>query len=452
MRAIRGMAADSSAFKRQNAMNGIQRAAKTVCEIAACEAASTGGLVPHQEDLDELFALAILLVSTGQHFALLSAGLHEPTLRISPAGDLLSDQSVQTNVLRPSAELVNRRILDEAAESYERRRPHEEPQANAGLSAWSPDLRAAIEAEYQTSVDAFINLQYVLARLAEARREGAFPIRRDELAEALKARDDFPSAGIEALLQRLTLPHRPNWVDIPKGRSEADFNLSRFDRPYSLINRPLIALDDDVNPLVLVAPGLVADACMYSLIGLKEGTLNNAYWISDEARAFAGAQGHTMGEEFEDDVGERLRKLGLQTWTRRALSWALNMKVDPSFGNIDVLAVSHDKRRLLVIEAKNLRLCRTETEIASRMSEYRGRVHRDKKGRETPDKMLRHIRRVEFMRAHASRLCSRLEFDAPPEVKGLLVVDAPQPMNFFAADQLPDGQALMLDAIAQFQF
>ncbi|MGB7122594.1 MAG: hypothetical protein WBE02_23005, partial [Bradyrhizobium sp.] len=63
-----------------------------------------------------------------------------------------------------------------------------------------------------------------------------------------------------------------------------------------------------------------------------------------------------------------------------------------------------------------------------------------------------HIRRVEFMRAHASRLCSRLEFDAPPEVKGLLVVDAPQPMNFFAADQLPDGQALMLDAIAQFQF
>ena len=107
-------------------MNGIQRAAKTVCEIAACEAASTGGLVPHQEDLDELFALAILLVSTGQHFALLSAGLHEPTLRISPAGDLLSDP-VQTNVLRPSAELVNRRILDEAAESYERRRPHRSP-------------------------------------------------------------------------------------------------------------------------------------------------------------------------------------------------------------------------------------------------------------------------------------------------------------------------------------
>ena len=79
-------------------------------------------------------------------------------------------------------------------------------------------MRAAIEAEYQTSVDAFINLQYVLARLAEARREGAFPIRRDELAEALKARDDFPSAGIEALLQRLALPPaRIGWISPKAG-------------------------------------------------------------------------------------------------------------------------------------------------------------------------------------------------------------------------------------------
>jgi hypothetical protein len=40
----------------------------------------------------------------------------------------------------------------------------------------------------------------------------------------------------------------------------------------------------------------------------------------------------------------------------------------------------------------------------------------------------------------------------PPDVHGLLVVDAPQPMNFFAAGQLPDGQTVMLDAIDNFQF
>jgi hypothetical protein len=116
------------------------------------------------------------------------------------------------------------------------------------------------------------------------------------------------------------------------------------------------------------------------------------------------------------------------------------------------LLVSGQLRRVWVIEAKNLRLCRTEIEIASRLVEYRGRMNRHRNGRETPDKMLRHIRRVEFMRDNAKALLSRLKLDAPPDVHGLLVVDAPQPMNFFAAGQLPDGQTVILDAIDAFQF
>jgi len=313
-------------------------------------------------------------------------------------------------------------------------------------------LCAAIEAEYQTSVEGFVNLQYALVHMAEARREGVFTMRRGDLAAALDANPDYPAANTAALLERLTLPRRNSWQDIPPGLSEADFNLSRFDRPYSVINRPLVSLDNSADPLILIAPLFVSDACMYSLSGLKDGTLNNTYWVSDAARAYAGSRGHAMGEQFEDEVGDRLRNLGLEAWTRRPLSWALNMKVDPSLGNIDVIAVSLDRRRVWVIEAKNLRLCRTETEIASRFSEYRGRMNPARNGRETPDKMLRHIRRVEYLRTHSSALCSRLRLDSPPEVHGLLVVDAPQPMNFFATGQIQDGQAMMLDAIDNFQF
>jgi hypothetical protein len=451
MRAIRGTDADASAFKRQNAINAVLRASKTICELATCEA-SVSGLRADQADLDELFALALLVVGNGQLFALISAGLHEPTLRISPAGDLMSDHSVHTALLRPSAELMNRRVLDDAAQAYPRRRIRRSSDGGAERTAWTPDLRAAVEAEYRTSVEAFANLQFALVNLAEARREGAFTMRRSDLAAALDANPAYPSASTTTLLERLTLPRRNSWRDIPAGMTASDFNLSRFDRPYSIINRPLVALDDSADPLILVAPLFVSDACMYSLSGLRDGTLNNTYWVSDLARAYAGAQGHAMGEQFEDDVCDRLQGLGLQAWTRRPLSWALNMKVGQSLGNIDVLAVGRDRRRVWVIEAKNLRLCRTETEVASRLSEYRGRANRDRNGRERPDKMLRHIRRVGYLRAHASALCSRLELDVTPEVNGLLVVDAPQPMSFFAAEQLHDGQTVMLDAIDNFEF
>jgi hypothetical protein len=234
--------------------------------------------------------------------------------------------------------------------------------------------------------------------------------------------------------------------------SEADFDLSRFDRRYSIINRPLPAMNDEVDPLLLIAPIFISDACMYSLSGLMNGNLNNNYWHSDEAGAYAGKQGHAAGEKFEDSVAARLRKFGMEAWSRRELSWALSKKFDAQLGNIDVLAISPDRRRVWVIETKNLKLCRTEAEVASRLSEYRGRTTVDSKGREKPDKMLRHIRRVRYLRERNHALCRRLKLDSPPEVKGLIVVDSPQPMNFYAIGQLQDGESAFLRSIESFDF
>jgi Holliday junction resolvase-like predicted endonuclease len=234
--------------------------------------------------------------------------------------------------------------------------------------------------------------------------------------------------------------------------TEADIELSRLDRRFSLINRPLLALDDSPDPVVLVAPIIVSDATMYSLSGLMDGTLNNRYWVSDEARSYAGSRGRATGEAFEESVAEELRGRNLEALVRCKLSSVLNQKVDKRLGDIDVIAISLDRKRVWVIETKNLRLCRTEAEVASRMSEYRGQVIRDSKGNEEPDKMLRHIRRVQYIRNHRAALCHRLKLGEVPEVRGLLIVDAPQPMNFHMLEKLEDGATAILDRIGEFEF
>ena len=77
---------------------------------------------------------------------------------------------------------------------------------------------------------------------------------------------------------------------------------------------------------------------------------------------------------------------------------------------------------------------------------------RDSKGREKPDKMLRHIRRVLYLRERRNALCKRLKLDTPPEVRGLLIVDAPQPMNFYDIGRLEDSQSVFLAEIDAFNF
>ena len=452
MRAIQGAAADRHAFRRQNEINAVQRAAKSIMEIAACEAQPSGGLPPDRDELDDLFAAALLLFGNGQLFASIRAGLAEPRLKISPAGDLLSDRTALDAALRRGAEWKNAQALNEADRLYGRDRMPPEPQADDDRLRIDVKLRSAIEAEYQVSAEAFIDLQYAVLQVIEVAGDDVITMRRSELARMLAANESYPSDNPMPLLIRLTLPRRTSWLDRSSSLAESDIDLSRFDRPFSLIGRPLLALDDEPDPTVLLAPLLVSDSTMYAFSGLMDGCLQNQFWFSGAARRYVGEASAAAGPRFEERVAEKLRGMGLRAWVRCKPSWALNQKVSQELGDIDVLAVSADGLRVWVIEAKNLRLCRTEVEVASRLYEYRGRTVINSKGKEVPDALLRHIRRVQYLRERNSALCHRLELLCPPEVRGLLIVDSPQPMNFYLLDKMDDAASAFLDAIDNFKF
>ena len=452
LRAIHGTTADADAFKRQNAINAVLRAAKSICEIGACEAPEGEALDPSDNDLDEMFARALLLFANGQIMASILTGLIKPVLKISPAGDLLSDRSIHEKILKPGAEWISARALNEAADNYGSHWATGEDEAVQEVLPWDKVLRDSIEAEYGVSAEAFVDLQFAVIQLAEKKERSVFSIKRSKLSDFLAGNKNYPSDDPSRLLDRLTLCRRASWTNRSSGLSVADIDLSRFGRPFSIINRPLVALDDDADPLLHVVPMFISDSTMYSLSGLMNGGLHDRYWISKEAKQYAGTRARVLGHKFEDSVAEKLRSLGLVAWPRCKLSWALNEKVPDALGDIDVLAISPDRRKVWVIEVKNLGLRRTEAEAASRLYEYRGQMVRDRRGREKPDKMLRHIQRVEYLRCRRGALLERLHLESPPEVKGLLIVDSPQPMNFYMLDELEDGESANLDSIESFNF
>lgn len=78
------------------------------------------------------------------------------------------------------------------------------------------------------------------------------------------------------------------------------------------------------------------------------------------------------------------------------------------------------------------------------MSEYRGKLT----GNGKPDKLLKHLNRVAYIRSNASALVRRLGLKRVPNVHGMVVVHAPQPMEQIASDVGPDGKCVMLTDIA----
>lgn len=160
-------------------------------------------------------------------------------------------------------------------------------------------------------------------------------------------------------------------------------------------------------------------------------------------RSYTGARGNLNGTAFNEKVASAIESFGLKAWPSAGLPWCLGQKGTDelkALGDADVLAVNADHSVVWVIEAKDLKLCRTRGEVARRLSEYQGKVNA--KGK--PDKLLRHLRRVEKIRSEVAGLTHALRLRQTPRICGLLVLRSSQPMEQIAHHDGADATSVML--------
>lgn len=440
LRAIHGADADGKvSLEHRNATNANLRACAILAEVAASHAPAEGGSPVGAMDLDELRAVAL------QHFGyceLLPALMGDrlmPRLIISPTGDLLYDHSFGENTLAPSSTIMHAESRERDIERYDERMTI--PREDRG--SLKPELVLALEAEFHCSIRTFGDLSAGTCELAIADRCDVTTLRRSELVRRLVALGLGEGEAIEPMIERLTLRSRGGWTEVPADALPNDYDLGRFDRPQSIIGRPLLAIDAEEDPMIAVAPAVVERAAVHNLSGAYDGSLQDRFWSSKVMRSHVGRASNAAGNAFNVLVAETLAALGLDTAPGVAPWAALNQKATPEMkllGDIDVLAFSQDRLHVWVIEAKDIKLCRTLAETARRLSEYRGVPKHDNK----PDNLMRHLKRAAHIRVHVEALTRRYKLPAVPVVHGLVVVDSPQPMAFVETNPSPDATFVRL--------
>lgn len=438
-RALRGIYGQDTdllvSLAQRSRVNAVLRASSILAEVAASHAPETGGMRVGEMDYDELAAMALHHFGYCELVPSLAGDRLTPKLIVSPTGDLLYDHGFGDETLAPSA----------AAMHSEQRQRHigdygwwlvREPSTPSALE---PDLVAALQAEYGVSVTTFGDFSAGLCDVAVSAGNDVLLLPRSELIARLHEAKGVDEDSLGRLIDRLVLPCRNGWNNVPPGAHPNDYDLGRFDRPQSLIGRPLLAVSQDPDPLLVVGPAAVERSFLHNLSGALTGSLQGRFWSSKEMRSRVGRAANRLGMAFNDAIAEDLRALGLATDASVAPWACLNHKATPTIkllGDIDVLAFSPDRRHAWVIEAKDIKLCRTLGETARRLSDYRGQPRSDGK----PDNLLRHLDRVAYVRAHVADLAKRLKLDAVPQVHGLVVVDTPQPMIFVEANPSIDAR------------
>jgi hypothetical protein len=441
LRAIHGAGSDQRvSLDRRHEINAVLRASSLLIEFAMAECRGDDGRDIGGMDLAELQAHALLCFETADLIPAIEGERIAPRFTISPTGLIVRDSAFEQRTVHRSVSLVHAAQRDRAVREYDKRVASQAADEPADPA---PELEAAARAEYHVPLDRFLGLAQSCGELAWERGEGVLHLRRSELVATLT---DDRTGEIGALIDRLTLHPRDGWDSLPRGASPRDFDIAKLDRRFSPIGRPILALEKGNDPMLMVAPGLVERCILHNLQGALTGTLQNDFWMSSAMRSFVGHRGRIEGNRFNETVGQHLREVGLIAHVAAKPSACFGHRKTPEvdeLGDFDVLAITPDGARAWVIEAKDLKLCRTIGESARRLSEYQGRTLPSGK----PDKMLRHLRRVAYARRHAADLARQLKLERVPIVAGLLVVRAPQPMEALLTGADADASVVMLSEL-----
>ena len=429
-------------FNQSGKANAVIRAASILIEISVAESPTTGGRSVGHLDLDEMQAHAALLFKNADTIPAIEGGWIKPEIKIAPTGDVLLDRTFEQGSLQRTAELRHQGERDATSNAASN--------ADSGSSRLADPgdaLTQAIKAEFGVDDDLYVGFPGALVMIAETVDAGVFAMRRSELRMAVNGQDE-QLRDLAPCIDRYTLPSRNGWATPCPGAISRDYDLAKFDRRYSLIGRPIVAIDVDDDPLLMIAPGMVERAMMHNLSGALTGGLQHEFWSTKEMQTFASKRGDETGLAFNDELARELKGMGLEAHNSAKLTWCLNHRGTDEvkrLGDVDVLVFSPNRSRVWVIEAKDLKMCRTLGETARRLSEYQGIAKANGK----PDNLMKHLNRVDYVRKHAADLKNRFKLPRVPHVSGMVVVGSPQPMEMIAIKGGKDAVTVRKESLSQ---
>lgn len=402
---------------------------RILLEIGLCECPKEGEALSNME-LSRMMAKASVLYRLGGLSDAIKYRALPAELHVSPFGDILVKDDFGDFVVQPVlSKVIGKRfkaIAPKQHQNYE-----EPPILPTTKEHFEEEFWKAWQNEFGFDID---EGRHFLTRMEDEgikRGSAVYQVSRSEFVQVL-CDDGAPESAATSFIDTFSLKSRKNWAKPPKDMAMRDIYPWAFSRRLSIVSRPIVQLDSSADPHLIVAPHSIRAGFRYLVAGAHRAELPQDFFKTDELRnkwwGKAG-EGHTHAKE----VADRLKGSGWEVRLEINVPHVLNKKLDSDVGDIDVLAWKNDSEDVWVIEAKDLSRARNHSEMAHMLSDYQGKA----KPNGEPDKLLKHLRRVEYLRDDPSSVARFCKIDNPT-VKSALICSGVVPMQYAKIDALSD--------------
>jgi hypothetical protein len=214
--------------------------------------------------------------------------------------------------------------------------------------------------------------------------------------------DNITDGEIQSFCTMFVLEQRKRWDEIPPGYRERDIQPWQFKRKLSLINRPIIAYDDDL----FFGIKSVYKINEYYLTGIHLVWLGPDCFVSEEMKAYASQIEDKLSIDFVTYVKNQI-DLAHPTWITEQdvtinKNGRINIPKDLALGDIDIMAYNTELNVLYSIECKRVKFGRSSAE----MRNERRRFSQD--SRDRLSWISKHTNRHTWITNHKEYCCIKL--------------------------------------------
>ncbi len=229
----------------------------------------------------------------------------------------------------------------------------------------------AFKSEFGINLTDYYNFMSVLINIAVDDEKDIVFISKSNLIDILKDKLGWESDKSVQAIEKFSLKYRNKWEEAPEGYDGNDIYPWVFRRPLSYYLKPLIIKNDDDETVIYGFRNVY-----HSCLNLNHQIFKGLYKInknsSDEFKSFISKMLDAKGKEFNETVFK---------WFKNNLDTSKfylepNVQIDkivneePKYGDIDVLLLDKNKKRLFSIECKNIESAKNPRQIFQEIEKF----------------------------------------------------------------------------------
>jgi hypothetical protein len=267
---------------------------------------------------------------------------------------------------------------------------------------FDPELQKAFKAEFGLEESRIIRFFAFVIDFGFELETAAPHLPLSEFKARAKLALNWSNEDIDHAIQQFSLTAREKYEIPPEGFTQRDIFPWHYNRRISYIVRPLIiGPEPRDDPLIFWGPRHAYESWRLLTRNVFDGRYRVDEKTSPEMVAFISRIQNKFAKDFERTVAD---------WIKHNTPWIIDsavsiapngkLKANDNLGDIDVLAIDTEEKKIYSIECKMINSGRNPREILTEMEKFLGESGNEKKS------MTRHLKRETWLKSHIEIICS----------------------------------------------